>query len=287
MAANEIATLEPSVGQIDDAEMQRFTALIYKVTGIRIPDQKTTLMSNRIRRRLRATGLESYAAYFERLRKLPTDDPEWDAFLQEVTTHETYLFRDEAQWNWFRENFLADVVKQARAGKRPRKLRIWSAAASTGDEAYTIACCIADRITDAASWKISIVGTDVGIGALEQAKRGRFDKRAMRLVPDKYRRRFFDQCGDEEAWKIKPTLASWTQFRQHNLLEKLPEPAFDVVFLKNVLIYFDKQSKGLVMEHLLQSLGRDGYLVSGPAEGISEFVAGYDRPLPWLWRRKQ
>lgn len=271
------------VDQVTADELSRYADLIYKRTGIRISPQKRTLLSNRVRRRLRATGIADYARYFAHLKGLPASDPEWDAFLQEITTHETYLFRDPAVWNWFRNEFLSDVQTQARNGTRPKTLRIWSAAASTGDEAFTIACCIAERLIAPGDWKIEIVGSDIGVGALDQARSAEFGERAMRLVPSDLKRRFFTEMKDER-WKATSALTRWITFQQHNLLDPFKGTSFDAVFLRNVLIYFDTPSKKTALGHIAKSLRPNGLLISGPAEGIGDLVTGYERLQPWLHR---
>ena len=184
---------------------------------------------------------KSFEEYYQHLKRLPPRDPEWDAFLQEITTHETYLFRDEAQWDWFRNEYLPGDARQRGRAAASASLRIWSAACSTGDEAFTAACCIAACLPDLAKWKIRILGTDIGLGAVEQAKTGVFGERAMRLVPDDYRRRYLHQ-GEGRATSGRPSrsLTDMLAFRQHNLMDPLRERPFDLVFLKNVLIYFDR-----------------------------------------------
>lgn len=269
---------------LSDDEQRRFTALIYDRTGIRIPPQKKTLLSNRLRRLLRAHQFENFETYFQHLRRLPDGHGDWDGFLQEVTTHETYLFRDLNQWNWLRESYLPQLRTEVRAGRHDRSLRIWSAACSTGDEPYTIACCVADRLQGLGQWKIEIMGTDIGAGALEHARAGVFGERAMRNVPETYRRRFFTDQG-RGSWQAKPELTQWMQFRQHNLMDPVPTTAFDLVFVKNVLIYFDPDSKRHVFAHVDRAIRRQGMLVSGPAEGIGELLSGYERVEPWLHRK--
>jgi chemotaxis protein methyltransferase CheR len=264
--------------------MAAFCDLIYRATGIRIPPQKKTLMSNRIRRRLRQLDLESFDGYFRLLQRLKADDEEWDAFLQEITTHETYLFRDELQWDWFQNEYLPAIAAQASAGQRPRTLRIWSAACSTGDEPCTIACCVAGCLPNLTQWKIQILGTDIGVGALAEAQAQTFNQRAMRLVPEKYQRAFFTKAAQANSWQAKPILTNMLKFRQHNLLQPLGEPRFDVVFLKNVLIYFDAESKKQVLSQLRSSIQPGGLLVAGAAEGVFEYLKGFDRLQPWLFR---
>lgn len=262
--------------------VSRYAALIYQKTGITISPKKTALLSNRLRRRLRGTNIPTFEAYYDHLRRLRSNDPEWDRFLQEITTHETYLFRDENQWEWFRTVYLPELHRQLPC--RPRELRIWSAAASTGDEATTIACCVLDCLPQADRWRVQILGTDIGIGALEMARRAAYGERAMRLVPDTYRRRFFTKDPQSELWHAKPDVKKLITYRQHNLIEPLREKPFDVVFLKNVLIYFDAASKRTVIGHLRSVMRPGSLLIAGGAEGISDLVSDFDRLSPWLFR---
>jgi len=269
--------------QVTDRELDSYAALIYERTGIRVSPQKKTLLSNRLRRRLRQTGIDNFRDYLSYLRKLPPHHAEWDAFLQEITTHETYLFRDEAQWDWFRNRYLPERAAEARETNDPRSLRIWSAACSTGDEPMTIAVCIAACLPDYAQWNVRILGTDIGIGALEQAKAAVFGERAMRLVPEDYRRRYFTKAKDANIWQAKPVLTRMIALRQHNLLKPLAERPFDLAFLKNVLIYFDGASKRTVVDNVKAAIRPGGLLVAGAAEGIADMLRDFTRLQPWLF----
>ncbi len=270
--------------QVSDNQLRLYADLVYRRTGIRVSPQKKMLLSNRLRRRLRETGIADFEQYYRHLTQLRSNDPEWDAFLQEITTHETYLFRDESQWLWFRDVFLAECAAEARSGGS-RSLRIWSAACSTGDEPMTIACSIAACLPNLQQWQIKILGTDIGVGALQQARSGVFGERAMRLVPEDCRRRFFSKAKDARIWQARPALTSMLLFRQHNLMEPLRERPFDLVFLKNVLIYFDAASKRQVLDNVCRLIRPGGLLVAGAAEGIADILKGYERLQPWLHRR--
>ncbi len=293
MNTHAAPTIEPIVAvaipstlqQVTDAQLTNYAKLIYGKTGIRVAPQKKALLSNRLRHRLKQTGIADFAKYYEHLQRLPADAPEWDAFLQEITTHETYLFRDERQWTWFREKFLPQLVALARTNKRPAKIRIWSAACSTGDEATTAACCIAGSLPNREQWTVQILGTDIGIGAIQTARQAQFGERAMKLVPETYRKRFFIKLPNASVWQARPLLSGMTTFRQHNLMEPLREQPFDLVFLKNVLIYFDRKSKERVVENVCRAISPGGLLVVGPADGIAEFMTGYIRLQPWLYQR--
>ncbi len=270
--------------QVTDEELRQYASIVYDRTGIRISPQKKTLLSNRLRRRMKELDIECYDEYYRLLLKVGVDDPEWDAFLQEITTHETYLFRDPNQWEWFAEEFLPEIQTAARKGMRKRELRVWSAACSTGDEVCTIACCIAAKLANHSQWKIEIVGTDIGVGALEEARQAQFGSRAMQQVPESYRRRFFSR-NDDQTWTAKPVLREWMEFRQHNLMEKFKGRTFDIVFVKNVLIYFDAASKERVFGNIDSAMAPGGLVVTGPAEGISDLLRKFERIHPWLHRK--
>lgn len=282
-----IAPIAPVVSlvEVTDAQLALYADLIYRRTGIRVAPQKKTLLSNRVRRRLRETGIEGFEEYYQYLRALPPDHPEWDDFLQEITTHETYLFRDESHWTWFQKSYLPELAAAARSGARAYSLRVWSAACSTGDEAYTAACCIAACLPHFQQWQIRILGTDIGVGAVAQARAGRFSERAMRLVPASYQARFFVKDAATNQWQARPALTAMTTFRQHNLLDPLPERPFDLVFLKNVLIYFAPASKKRVVENVRPLVQPGGMLVTGPAEGIGELLKDFVKLQPWLYQR--
>ncbi len=280
----------PAVGSastivdVTPKQLDGYAKLIYEKIGVTISPQKTTLLSNRLRRRLRATGLATYDDYYKLLKNAVASDPEWEAFLQEVTTHETYLFRDQIHWDWLRDKFVPEIVAEHKAGKRQAKLRVWSAACSTGDEATTIACCLADRLPAMPTWQVEIVGTDVGAGAVAQAQQGAFSERAMRLVPKAYRQRFFDKGTGGACASLKADYRKLLKFKPHNLLEPLAEQPFDLVVLKNVLIYFDAASKKRVLTQIKRVLRPGGYLITGAAEGVSDLVGEFESTQGWLHR---
>jgi len=269
--------------QLTDRELSRFAELICARTGIRVSPRKKALLSNRLRRRLRRTGTRSPSDYYARLKHLRPHDSEWDALLQEITDHESYLFRDEVHWDWFRNEFLAQCAADARRARRKRTLRIWSTGCSTGDEPITVACCIAACLPNFRQWKIRILGTDIAVGALEQAASGVFGRRAMRLVREDYRRRFFTKVEDAQIWQARPVLREMVDFRRHNLMLPLNERPFELVLLKNVLIYFDSQAKQRVVENVCKAL-RPGGLLLGGAEGVADLARRCERLRPWLYR---
>jgi chemotaxis protein methyltransferase CheR len=271
--------------QVNDLQLASFAALIYGRTGIRVSPQKKTLLSNRLRRRLRATNIASFGEYYRHILQLKPNDPEWDALVQEITTHETFLFRDEVQWNWFRKTYLASCAGGKPPGGTREKLRIWSAACSTGDEPYSIACSIAASLPNWKKWKIRVLGTDIGAGSIAECRRATFSERSMRFVPEDLKRLYFARLPGAPRWAAKPVLTEIVSFRQHNLLNRLSEPPFDIVFLKNVLIYFDAASKQRVIEHVRAAVRPGGLLVTGAAEGVGEYLREFNCLQSWLHQR--
>ena len=270
------------LADVTPQQLQRYAELAYDKIGITISPQKITLLSNRLRRCLRATGVDSFDTYYERLAKASLGDPEWERFLQEVTTHETYLFRDQKNWDWLCNTFVPELVRNATSRKRRKSIRVWSAACSTGDEAYTIAACLADRLPSLADWEVSIFGTDVGADAVAHASNPRFGERAMRLVPESYRRRFFDKASDN-AWIPKPVLQNMTRFEVHNLLMPLKQAPFDLIVLGERADLF---RRGIEKEGYRAgpppNAPRFGARYRAQAEGISEMVKELESIQGWL-----
>lgn len=265
-------------------QLDRFAKLIYQRIGVTISPQKITLLSNRLRRRLKQNNFADYDAYYEFLAKAPPSHAEWEGFLQEVTTHETYLFRDPHHWEWLRDKYVPELMSGVRAGRRRPQVRVWSAACSSGDEATTIACCFADRLPSLTEWKVEILGTDIGADTVRQARSTTFGERAIRLVPDSYRKRFFSKSDDGRTLVAKSAIRDLLRFEVHNLLEPLREQPFDLIVLKNVLIYFDAASKRRVLANIRAALRPGGTIITGPADGATEFLKDLETTQGWLHR---
>ncbi len=254
------------------------------MSGIRIPDTKRTLLSNRVRRRLKASGFDDFQSYFRHLRSRSGQD-ELTGFLNAVTTNETYFFRTEKHFEWFGSEFISEVTSRERAGKRSRQLRIWSAACSTGEEPYSIAICLAENQLRLRDWELEIVATDLSEDALQSARDGVFTERAFQGLDEKCRRRHFTKLKDQPLWQIKPNLREMVSFQRHNLMDPLPGGPFDCIFIRNVLIYFDRQSKQRVVDNITRSLAPGGYLVVGPSEGIFDMLRDLKKHSTFLYQK--
>jgi chemotaxis protein methyltransferase CheR len=270
--------------ELTEAEFEKFRALIYRVAGIRIPPTKRVMVSNRVRRRLRATGIAGFTDYFAFLTS-EKGEGEMPRFLDEVTTNETYFYRDPHHFAWLAESFLPEVEEQGRLRKRLRRLRVWSAACSTGQELYSIALKLMGFKPRLAGWTLALLGTDLSGAVLDAARAGCYDERAVRLVGPEERRRWFDHDPQAQSWTVKPEVRALASWKRHNLLSPLRDEPFDCIFIKNVLIYFDDHSKQTVVRHLIDALVEGGYLVVGPTEGIYKMLDPLVRHEPWLYQK--
>src|SRR5262245_36533891 len=177
--------------ELTGEEYKKFCDLIYRAAGIRIVDNKRMMVSNRVRRRLRATGIESFARYYQFLTS-PAGGDEMPFFLDAITTNETYFYRDMQHYEWLGDTFFPEIAAAATQRKRRRNLRIWSAACSTGEEPYAIALELLAKKLLFGGWPITILGTDLSGAALTAARAGSYDARAVRLIEPARRDACFD-----------------------------------------------------------------------------------------------
>lgn len=272
--------------QLTPEEFERFQQLVFQSSGIRIPENKVMLLSNRIRRRLKSTGTADFQAYFDLLRS-PRGREEMDGFLSAVTTNETSFYRTEKHFEWLQTRFVDDLVERARCGRHPKRIRIWSAACSTGEELYTMAICLAENRAKLLGWTIEIHGTDISASALDKAQSGIFAAKTLDDVPEKLRTKYFEHNSESNTWKVRPILREMVTITAHNLMQPFRERDFDCVFVRNVLIYFSRESKQVVINHLVNSLANAGYLVVGPSEGIYDMLGMLQKRETFLYQKNE
>lgn len=266
------------------AEFGRFQAFIYERTGIRTADGKVTLLSNRIRRRLRERGIESFAAYYDLL--VSGREPgELEAFIDAITTNETHFFRTPDHFAWFGGPFLDELVAAATARRREKTLRVWSAACSTGEEPYSLAICLAENAGRLAGWRLSVLGTDICETAVAAARAGVYAARALEAVSPERLARYFTADETARTWTIRPAAAKVCEFRRHNLLDPMPGQRFDCIVIRNVLIYFDRESKRIALANLVAALEPGGHLLVGTTDGAHEHLAGLERRSTFVYRK--
>lgn len=270
------------VERLSQQQFDRFRDFIYEQSGIRVHENKLSLLTNRIRRRLKAGDFEDFDVYYRFLTS-PEGALELGGFLDAITTNETFFFRTEKQFEWLKTDFLSEVIAEERAGRRAAALRIWSAGCATGAEPYSVAICLAESSHRLGDWSLEVVGTDISEEALRAADHGLFGARAVEGVTEKQKKRCFLRDGDQ--WKVRPAIRQLVHFQKHNLMQSINTPAFDCIFIRNVLIYFDRDSKRAVIRNLVAALAVGGYLVVGPSEGVYDMLDPLEKVSPLLYRK--
>jgi chemotaxis protein methyltransferase CheR len=196
--------------------------------------------------------------------------------VEAMTTNETFFFRDKIPFDHFRDSIMPDIM-QARASRR--SIRIWCAAGSTGQEPYSLAMCLKEMGAALAGWRVEILATDLSQEVLEKSKAGIYSQfEVQRGLPIQMLVKYFKQTG--EFWQINADIRAMVQHRQLNLLHDFSQlGVFDVIFCRNVLIYFDQDTKVNIFNHLAKAMEPDGFLVLGAAETVVGLTDVF-KPLP-------
>lgn len=254
-------------GQLTQAEFEKLRRFIYDRTGIHLGEEKLALLSNRLRKRVRALELSGYDDYYKLL--LTGDDEEMSHFLSAVTTNETYFFRNEPLWNYVGDEMLPALARE-KTGKQAGTLRFWSAASSTGAEAYTLAIVLREKLPKFSEWDARIIGSDISEKVLSQARSGRYDAYAVSRMPPQKVKAYFRHDAAAGAYELREEIRRIVAFEFHNLRDAYTKTRFDVVFVRNVMMYFDLPMKRLVLKNVLAALRPGGYLVIGDVDPLRD-----------------
>ena len=229
-------------------------------------EAKRYYVQRRIDDRMSETGAGSFASYFARLRS--DANGEVEQFINAFTVNETYFYREDHQLSCLTKDILPERIRKRR---RSEAVRIWSVPCSTGEEPYSLAMWLLEEWPEVDTYDVEIIGSDIDTRALQTAHAGVYGKRAlMRLSPDLVAR-YFERL-DEERWQILPDLRGSVRFEPANLVDAEDTRAFgqfDVIFCRNVLIYFDDASRRLAAENLYENLAPGGFICLGHTESMS------------------
>lgn len=245
----------------------KFVDLIYEISGIRFTDAKMYFLASKLDNRVQANGLDGYEAYYRFLLQPSSKIKEHPELLNEITINETFFFRNQPQLDAFAQEILKPMLaKRRQEGKMT--LRIWSCAASTGDEAYTTALQLM-QMEEASGFRIEIIGTDICPNAIKQAKDGVYKRYAVRNIPPALLQRYFTE--DNGNFYISDEIKRRVRFTEGNLMDSAKVRMlgkFDIAFCRNVLIYFDNASKEKVLTNINHALNDDGILLVGHSENL-------------------
>lgn len=265
LAPQENATLLSQMVQrlpLSDTHFKRISQLIYQRAGIVLADHKREMVYNRLVRRLRMLGIDDFGRYLAILEN-DSNSPEWQAFINSLTTNLTAFFREAHHFP-----ILADHAK-----RRSGSFNVWCAAASTGEEPYSIAMTLAETLGNGQG-KFSVHATDIDTQVLEKALAGVYRQEELRtLSPQQLQRFFFRGTGPHSGMvRVRPELANLVSYAQLNLLGNewnVPGP-FDAIFCRNVMIYFDKETQEKILRRFVPLLKPGGILFAGHSENFSQ-----------------
>jgi chemotaxis protein methyltransferase CheR len=285
-AHSPLASPKP-IPELAAEEFHLFQALILRESGIHLGAKNRAMLISRLWKRLRALELNSFSSYYRRVK---SDPLEMVRMLDCICTNETHFFREPAAFECLRARVFPEWVAEADAGKRGKTLRVWSAACSTGEESYSLAMTILTHFPPSAGWNVEVLGTDLSTKVLAHASAGIWPAEKISGVPADYQRKFLLKGFGPEKGKIKAReeLSKIVRFQRLNLTQ---EPyavtgSFDLIFCRNVLIYFQWEMKLRVVDSLGKHLIPNGYLFLGHAESLHgvadklQFVAPKVFPSP-------
>jgi chemotaxis protein methyltransferase CheR len=263
-----LAGTAPAVKMSDEA-FKLFRTFIYQQTGIYFQDNKKYLLEGRVGKRVQLLGLRTCEEYLSLLRDTGRRGDEINLFYDAITINETFFFRNESQFEALEKVLVPDVLA-ARKSTGRTKLRVWSAASSSGEEGYTIGMIYLEKLRPKyPGLEIEIIGTDISRSVVETARKGIYRDYSVRNMPPAYMNKYL--VAGDGRYQVRDDVRALVRYEQMNLSDQIKMRAmsgFDVIFCCNVLIYFDAASKIQVVSNLYNSLNRSGYLFIGYAESL-------------------
>lgn len=249
--------------EINDREFKLFQDLVYQKTNITMNDTKKLLIVSRLSKRLRVLKLKSFKEYHDFLQR-PENEDEVMEFINQITTNKTDFFREKHHFDFLEKTYLPDCLEKGKTVD----IRIWSAGSSIGCEVYTIAMVIKKFCESRkVNFGTKLLATDLDTSVLAKGKAGVYQESYVEAVPADYKG-YFKKLGNDE-YEVSQQLKDMIQFKKLNLFETFPfKQGFDVIFCRNVMIYFNRQDQERLVEKFYKSLRNDGYLIIGHSESI-------------------
>jgi chemotaxis protein methyltransferase CheR len=277
-----MSTSQGQAPSLNEAELRLLQELVYQECGMHFDERRASFLQDRLQRRLKECGLDSFYSYYRLLTSKPGKQ-ELALLLENLTVNETSFFRNKAQLDFFQQDVLEHLL-QCKQQQRDHTLRIWSAGCSTGQEPYTLAMLVADTVTyhqmrnpqarDFSSpkpvvpvpWQLEILASDISYSVLRTAQEGSYPEHQMAGVDYSFRLRYFDKVGSRYA--IKKAVKDLVHFDFHNLKTEYLPQRNDIIFCRNVMMYFDEAEQKRLVEKFHRCLNPGGYLFIGHAESL-------------------
>jgi chemotaxis protein methyltransferase CheR len=279
--------IAPSIRPLTDAEFGRFRELVETEVGIHLSSVKQALVNARLLSRIRELGLSTFQEYYERVIASPHD--ELVRFINAICTNETRFFREPNQFEHLRRNLSAEWRREADAGRRPRRVRVWSSACSSGEEPYSLAMGLMTWLPP--DWSVEIVATDISTKVLDRAVGAVYPMGRLHEVPSELHKRFLLRGTGSQAgsFRVGPTARNVVRFQRENLISSdfAPLGRFDLILCRNVLMYFKPETRRAVLARLLRQLNGGGQLFVGHSESLHGLDLDVDGVAPTIYTQRE
>ncbi len=279
-----------SLEQFKKAYFRQFQQLLRNECGFYFDENRAAQLRTILLKHLKDANFDTFEDYYEYLKKSPMGHHELFNIIQDITVGETYFFRNLPQLDILRSKIIPEIVNRKRL-EGNNEIKVWSAGCSTGEEVYTLAIILMEEVPGASLWKIKILGTDINKNFLEIAEKGLYtSSRKFRYMPEEYKKKYFIPYG--RSYMVKDELKKLVRFKHHNLVkDEFNEPEMvnaDLVFCRNVTIYFDLETTKLVIDKIYNTISNLGYLFIGHSETLwqinNKFVT-LDFPHAFIYQK--
>ena len=289
MAENRPVRFDVFSSEISEEDFQHFSKLIYDSCGIKMPPHKKTMLEARLRKRLRFHDMTSFAEYRDALFSKEGMKNELVSMIDVVTTNKTDFFREAAHFDFLTEVALPHLINTYKTGL-DRPLRVWSAGCSSGEEAYTMAMVLSEVAEDIPDFKFSILATDISTLVLEKARQGIYSIDKVEPVEMALKKKYLlrGKGAQNNMVRVVPKLRSMVTFRRLNFLDRdfgLTQP-MDIIFCRNVIIYFDQPTQKELLDKLTGHLASDRYIFMGHSETLNGLNLPLTQVSPSVYRKK-
>ncbi len=262
---------------ISEKDFQRLVTFIQSNYGINLSNKKH-LIEGRLSTTVRELGFDSFTQYVDHIMKKNANDIE--VLINKLTTNHTFFMRERSHFDFFK-NTILPYLEQTKSNK---VLSIWSAGCSSGEEPYTLSMILKDYFRNKSGWDTRVLATDISQRVLEKAKAGVYEAEGLKDVPDEWKKKYFTKTGN--SYMFIPEIKNNVIFRTFNLLDPIKfKLNFDVIFCRNVMIYFDQPTKDALIQRFYNATNKGGYLLIGHSETVNKANSPYQYIMPAAYRK--
>ena len=272
---------------LEEKDFHRISDVIYRHCGINLHDGKKGLVQSRLSKLVRRSPFDSFTEYFDYILS-EKGKKEFSVVVDALSTNLTFFFREKQHFNYLHQTYLSDLIKRKRR-ESCHRIRAWSAACSSGEEPYSMAITLTEAFQNDPGWDIKILATDISTQMLERAKMGTYDPQRVEPLTVQQKQRFLaaNRIEGRKVYQVREELKKMIRFRHLNLMDSWPfKGPFDIIFVRNVMIYFDKPTQDILVNRFWQCLESGGLLCVGHSESLTGIEHDFRYVLPATYMKK-